>query len=323
MAVAKNCAACTDLQESSPDFMQNGVSKTVYNSLINDTGFNPSSGHNDCTDLNDANDCLVGNMEEEVDAYEVCDWKTFMRKFIYNLWTVLKAIIAAICGLWTRVNRHDCLVNTMFDGARFNVGEDTSGDAYIVAGKGVSFLKAMAAGTNTADVHITYVAGGLFRGGGGIRLFLNDFTDTRSCMNFDNGEEVRTSKSRKGNALFGQTGKPAVGGELLYEIRIKRSAYPQLGTLFSGFGQNANAGAFRVTLNVFDEGKYAYGQHGSCNGDTGEALSGRDAGHLVPAGWVYLQCRLDYQDIAISDDDQQWSPLYMFGGRMSKTGIKC
>lgn len=99
-----NCSACEDIRETAPSVVVNGLGSSECTSLKNDTGLNPSSGHNDCTDLNNLNDCLVGNMKQEVDAYEVCDWKEFMKKFIPNVWTTLKAMICAICGLWTNVH---------------------------------------------------------------------------------------------------------------------------------------------------------------------------------------------------------------------------
>lgn len=99
-----NCSACEDIREVAPGLVVNGFDDTMCASLKNDTGLSPSSGHNDCTDLNNMNDCLVGNMETEVDAYDVCDWKEFMKKFIGNVWTVLKGIICSICGIWTNVH---------------------------------------------------------------------------------------------------------------------------------------------------------------------------------------------------------------------------
>lgn len=102
-----NCNACEELREYAPDFVQNGVTTTVCNSMKNDTGINPnvSVTHTDCEDLNDVNDCLVGRMDDELEAYDTCDWKKFMHKFIPNLYTLLKLMICAICGLW--VNIHD------------------------------------------------------------------------------------------------------------------------------------------------------------------------------------------------------------------------
>lgn len=99
-----NCEACEDIRQTSPEFVINGITDDICTSLQNDTGLTPSSGHNDCTDLNNLNDCLIGNEATEVDAYDVCDWKTFMKQFIPNVWTVLKAMICAICGIWTNIH---------------------------------------------------------------------------------------------------------------------------------------------------------------------------------------------------------------------------
>ena len=99
-----NCSACEELRQNVPQLICNGFDDSMCESLQNNTGLNPSSGHNDCEDLNDLNDCLIGNQEAEVDLYEVCDWKTFMKQFIPNLWTTLKGIICAICGLWDRTD---------------------------------------------------------------------------------------------------------------------------------------------------------------------------------------------------------------------------
>lgn len=105
MAVKPDCNACEDLREHAPDFVFNGVTDTVCTSLKNDTGLNPEATviHDDCEDLNLANDCLVGRMDNELDSYDVCDWKDFMHKFIPNLWNLLKAMICTICGLWIRI----------------------------------------------------------------------------------------------------------------------------------------------------------------------------------------------------------------------------
>ena len=98
-----NCAACEDLRQDAPNFVVNGIGDTEVASLKNNTGLNPSSGNDDCTDLNNMNDCLIGNMETEVDAYDVCDWKTFMKQFIPNVWSTFKGVISAICGIWERI----------------------------------------------------------------------------------------------------------------------------------------------------------------------------------------------------------------------------
>lgn len=98
----KNCTACQDLSNDAPSLILNGLSETECVSLQNDSGLNPSSGNNDCTDLNNMNDCLIGNLEPELEAYDVCDWKEFTGHFVDNSWTVFKGVICAICGLWTK-----------------------------------------------------------------------------------------------------------------------------------------------------------------------------------------------------------------------------
>lgn len=107
MATNIDCSACEDLKEFAPDFTQNGVTNIVCNSLKNDTGFNPTltTLHTDCDDLDTANDCLIGMMDKEIEAYDVCDWKTFAHRFIPNLHQLTKAEICAICGLW--LTAHD------------------------------------------------------------------------------------------------------------------------------------------------------------------------------------------------------------------------
>ena len=325
MAATKNCQACSDLQEYAPEFVLNGVTDNVHNALINDDGFNTASENNDCTDLNNANDCLVGNMEDEIDSYDVCDWKLFMPDFIHNLWTVLKAIISAICGLWIKVNKHECELNYLFDGKTFEIGEEVSGDAYVVAGKGVSFLKSTESQENTTNIHLAYIAGGLMLGGGGCKFYQQNFEEPnqQKVGNFDLGTDFRESYNRRGNSVWSQTGKLVTGGELIYEIRIKRSAYPELGKIFSGFGVNANVGSFIVTTRVTDGGEWAYGQHGSCDNSTGVAhTSGHDNGHKVPSGWVYIQVRMSSMEEAISEGKQR-SPRYFLGVRMNEDGLSC
>lgn len=88
------CDACEALREKDPNLIINGFSDENCESFANGTGLN-GDGDN-FEDLNDLNDCLVGSMEADVKIYESCDWKTFMRRFIPNIWTVLKSIICSI-----------------------------------------------------------------------------------------------------------------------------------------------------------------------------------------------------------------------------------
>lgn len=104
MATNYNCESCETLRQDAPSLICNGLDEDMCLSLQNDTGLSPSSGNTDCEDLNNLNDCLIGNQEQEVELYSTCDWKDFMKQFIPNLWTTLKAIICSICGIWTHIH---------------------------------------------------------------------------------------------------------------------------------------------------------------------------------------------------------------------------
>lgn len=107
-----NCSACDELRQTDPNLIVNGLGDTECASLQNNTGLNPSSGNDDCEDLNAMNDCLVKNMETEIDSYNVCSWKEYMKALVGNLWTVNKGIISAICGLWTNIkNLRDAIAD--------------------------------------------------------------------------------------------------------------------------------------------------------------------------------------------------------------------
>lgn len=338
--MARKCSACSDLQENSADFVVNGVTDSVCNSLKNDTGFNPDSGHTDCDDLNAANDCLVGNMEDEVSSYQACDWKDFMPTFIHNLWTVLKSMICAICGLWAHTKQNECAIDVLLNGIKFTVGEESSDGSYVAAGKGVSFL-----GTGTeegkAQITLRYISGGLVQVFGTIICYKENFSEKggHTCVNFDNGSVERTTNSRKGNTEldntysethsgvnYHQTRLMTRGGELLYEIRIKKEQYPMIKRLFSGFGFSTGGGEYHVNFIPFDEGSYAYGQHGNCNDDGTPAHDGDDSGHLVPDGYYYVQCRMisiTYLIGSTSGNIHKYTPRGFMGIRINEDKIEC
>lgn len=110
-----NCESCAEIREIDSNLLVNGWSNTECTSFKNDTGLSPSSGHNDCEDLSLLNDCLIGNMQSEIDAYEVCDWKDYIKKLVPNLWTVFSAVGCAICGLWTHMHALEESTSNMCD----------------------------------------------------------------------------------------------------------------------------------------------------------------------------------------------------------------
>lgn len=101
-----NCNACLELKNTSPNFVENGITDTECTSLAADTGLNPSLSptHTAADDLHDMNDCLIGRMTNDLEKYEVCDWQDFMNLFIPNLYETIKGIICTIGGIWTYIH---------------------------------------------------------------------------------------------------------------------------------------------------------------------------------------------------------------------------
>ncbi len=330
-----NCNSCEELRQTSPEFVLDGLTDEMCTSLQNNTGISPSSGNDDCEDLHNINDCLIGNTATEVNSYENCDWKKFMKMFIPNVWTTFKAVICSICGIWNNIrsiqeliDRLNCLVAYMVTGYEFKFTE-TSDDttSYLVAGKGVSFSNVSASGT-AGDINITYIAGGVATIGGSVLLYTSDFTDRISSYNYDNnGVNPTKSTSRDGNAIWNDTNTKPGGytSELVYEIRILKTEYPQIKRFFSNTGLNMDGGAYHVEFFRFAEGEYAYGQHGRCDTDDGDPVhSGDSRGHLVPDNWEYIQCRVTWIERLSGDaDGSQVSPRGFIGIRMNPQGIEC
>lgn len=93
-----SCGSCDDLRILDPDFIANGLGDDECASLANNTGLVTSSGDDTATDLQLMNDCLIGNLVNEIEGYEICDWKNFMDAYLPNAWTMNKAFICALAG---------------------------------------------------------------------------------------------------------------------------------------------------------------------------------------------------------------------------------
>lgn len=106
----QSCSACNDLREYAPEFVVNGVTDTVCEHLANNEGLSGADGHVNCDDLHDVNDCLIGNMEDEIESFDVCEWKDFMHQYIPNNFETLKALICSMCGQWADI---ECLQKKM------------------------------------------------------------------------------------------------------------------------------------------------------------------------------------------------------------------
>ena len=121
----KYCVPCNRLKEESSEFFENGVTEAVCQSLSNNTGFNAESGHNDCEDLKDANDCTIMSLIEQLPAYDVCEWKEFTEQFVANQYNMNEAMICAICGLFNSLQ--NVLLNNLSIDVKYEIRQATDG----------------------------------------------------------------------------------------------------------------------------------------------------------------------------------------------------
>ena len=158
-----NCEACDDLKTYAPDFVANGVTKNVCTSLKNDTGLGTNGDHTDCDDLDDANDCLIGQLGEEIDSYDVCEWREYMHRFVPNVHTMLKAIICAICGIWIKIHEHESKIACVYNGLKNlinQLGSTTQGTSFVRyyrdnSGTGEGYLWSVSAGSaHNLDIYM-------------------------------------------------------------------------------------------------------------------------------------------------------------------------
>lgn len=150
MSIKTDCTACSDLQKNAPNVIVNGIGDSACTNLKNNEGLNGKS--NDCDDLNDLNDCLVGNMDAELEAYDICDWKDFMHKFIPNVFTVLKGIICAICGIWDNIDKIWCWLNHLTEPATATLYPTEENGFYMADG-----VKQRTGGKHDTPLQISFI----------------------------------------------------------------------------------------------------------------------------------------------------------------------
>ena len=305
-----NCSACEELRQDVPSLICNGLDEDMCLSLSNDTGLVPSSGNDDCHDLNNLNDCLVGNMEHEVDMHEVCDWKTFTKQFIGNLWTVLKAMICAICGIWTNIHslwdkineilnnldKLECILEYL-SGSR-DIATVLSADSF-VAGSGVDFNRS---GTAIVKPNVI-VAGSTYTIGASIRVNLSGTRWGSLGMN------------NSGSVISGNTINTPSGNYMLFLIKIPNSVIPS-NSLISCVGQFTNSACGDIFAQVIGEGGEYAGQWG--RGESGTAN--------VPSGYTYIRVSLSSLTtwgVEVGDD---WADVTIRATGLALTnvdGISC
>ena len=116
------CTSCGRLKEYNSNFLLNGVTESVCESLGQGTGFKADNEHTNCEDLKDANDCLIWGLLDKLPAYGNCDWKEFLQAIMSNQANINDALLCWLCGLESRVFGQNIGVELRF------VVLDASGD---------------------------------------------------------------------------------------------------------------------------------------------------------------------------------------------------
>lgn len=97
------CNSCEQLEKYNFDFVQKGITDDMRASLKKDKGLKSSNGFNNCKDLNDMNDCLIGGMVERIPSYNSCDLDSALMESLNNIMQMLDAIIGGDCGQWENI----------------------------------------------------------------------------------------------------------------------------------------------------------------------------------------------------------------------------
>lgn len=220
-----DCSACSELQQLAPDFAQNGVTARVAASLKNNTGFNPSNNRDNCEDLNDANDCLVGRMDGELEQYEMCDWKEYMHKLVPNQYEVNKAMIASNCGVYSQIDKIWCWLNHLTETSSATFHAYVDDDPTKEPINGFRIAEGVEVRADGAPMRMS-ILGQIARITGSLRFtgkMPSSYTngqDVRWLDFYDGGTDITTiagATSRNGNA-------PS-GGLFVYEYQINPCDY--------------------------------------------------------------------------------------------------
>lgn len=98
------CKTCEDLQQYSPDFVAIGVTDEMCSNLESNTGL-MNNGRKNCTDLHNANDCLIGGIAEKATSYNPCDPNKMIEDLAKNTMHVIDMLICSDCGQWNEIKK--------------------------------------------------------------------------------------------------------------------------------------------------------------------------------------------------------------------------
>lgn len=310
------CDACEELREQDPSLIANGFSDSECTYMQNDQGL--TGDNDDCTDLNNLNDCLIGSMPDEAEISDICDWREYMKMFANNIWTVFKGVICAICGLWTNIHniwnqltdlqeqadKTECFTNFLINSR--NVAASLPESAF-VAGTGVSFDR-----HDTQIVKPTFIVSGTtYTVGGSIRVDLT--TSHWGHLGLTNtGNRVEYSS---GN--YNKINTPD-GNYTLCIIKLQKSQFPWLGGLASCVGEFVNAGTAHIFVQAVD---------GDSSSNTMAGQWGNDSGRVtVPAGQIWIRVALSSLTtwgIEYGDDIADVTFRATGLATLKNTGIQC
>ena len=149
------CSACDSLKATSSNFIQKGVTDTICANLKVNQGFE-NKGHNNCTDMHDMNDCLLGGLLEKIDTYDVCDAKEAIKDLEKNLISIMDVMICSDCGQWEEIEKLWAEIQKIWNAIRAlqnKVGgiEGSVGDMYSAVEKILTNLKNSGAWKQTGD----------------------------------------------------------------------------------------------------------------------------------------------------------------------------
>lgn len=193
------CSACDSLKATSSNFIQKGVTDTICANLKANQGFE-NKGHNNCTDMHDMNDCLLGGLLEKIDTIDVCDTKEAIRDLEKNLIIIMDVMICSDCGQWEEIEKLWAEIQKIWNAIRDLQGkvgklEGSVGDMYSAVEKILTNLKNSGAWEQTGDT----VFQGKFNDGRSIATGnINIFGGTP-----DGNSYIRTNNGSSENDLAG------------------------------------------------------------------------------------------------------------------------
>lgn len=193
------CSACDSLKATSSNFIQKGVTDTICANLKANQGFE-NKGHNNCTDMHDMNDCLLGGLLEKIDTYDVCDTKEAIRDLEKNLISIIDVMICSDCGQWKEIEKLWAEIQKLWNAIRDLQGkvgklEGSVGDMYSAVEKILTNLKNSGAWTQTGDtIFDGHMTDGRNIATGNINIFGGSV---------DGGSYIRTNNGSSENDLAG------------------------------------------------------------------------------------------------------------------------